>query len=158
MVMALEAKIPVSGIQRLILQATRGSKERKHWKKRATDIACKCSFPGKQFWSWKSPCPCWPWALESRGGGDPHIQHSSTRLNYPCLCFTATLGDTGRCTSQKWCDLEDHKILGNPNWTQPHCAHRQSYKLWEINQNPSALHSAQVSALSKTLSKLSSQS
>lgn len=32
MVMALEAKIPVSGIQRLILQGTRGCKEGKHGK------------------------------------------------------------------------------------------------------------------------------
>lgn len=32
MVIALEAKIPVSGIQRLILQATRGCKEGKHGK------------------------------------------------------------------------------------------------------------------------------
>lgn len=32
MVMALEVKIPVSGIQRLVLQATRGCKEGKHGK------------------------------------------------------------------------------------------------------------------------------
>lgn len=71
--------------------------------------------------------------------GETHIQHSSRRLNYPCLCFTDTLGDTGRCTSQKCCDLKDHKISRNPNWTQSHCGHRQSYKLWEIKSISSSL-------------------
>lgn len=144
MVMALEAKIPVSGIQRLVLQATRGCKEGKHGK-RATDTGYKSSFPGRQLWSGKSPCP-WadhdPWRA---WGMESHIQHSSMRQNYPCLCFTATLGDTRRWASQNWCNLGDHRISRNPNWTQPHCAHRQSYKLWEIKQNSSALHSAPVS-------------
>lgn len=126
MVMALEAKIPVSGIQRLILQGTRGCKEGKHGKM-CYYIGCKSSFPGRQLWSWKSP---WPSALESHGGGVPHsAQEHEIELS---LFVLHSHRDTGRWASQKWCDLKDHKISGNPNWTQPHCARRQSYKLWEI--------------------------
>lgn len=94
--MALEEKKAASGRHQLILQATRGCKQEGRHGEIAGLMLDMCPHPLADS-SGVGSRPSHELDPDPRGatGMKSHIQRSSTRQDYPCLCFTATLGDSG---------------------------------------------------------------